>query len=139
MRAILLSCIAFLAAASSVLAGAKTYSGRTIIYYDQSHGTQVEYYSPKGRAYLWYPGNRRAVPGLWQVQGENICFQYGPNTYNPVTRTRGGKWECKPMAPHKKWMTGSCRGDVFKLATGRIPYRLIRGRAALNAVSARCR
>jgi len=77
---------------------AASYSGNTFVYYGRAHGVQVEYYSANGRNYLWYPGNRRAVPGRWKLSNKKtICFQYGGNTYNPVTRKRGGRWECKPV------------------------------------------
>ena len=49
-----------------------------------------------GKAYLWYPGNQRIVVGEWKTQADprgqsytQLCYRYGPNTYNPVTRSRG--------------------------------------------------
>ncbi len=117
---------------------AKAYSGKTKIFYERSHGIQVEYYSSSGGAYLWYPGNRGVVKGRWRRRGKQICFQYGANTYNPVTKKRGGRWECMPVAYHQKILKGSCKGDVFNLATGRIPYVLRKRRFGLVKLTAKC-
>lgn len=72
----------------------------TIKNWDDRHGTQIEYHSSDGQTWLVYPGNSRAVRGHWQVQtaGEQtqMCYRYGRNTYNPVTRRGGGSWECSP-------------------------------------------
>ncbi|MBL4556436.1 MAG: hypothetical protein JKP98_02155 [Rhodobacteraceae bacterium] len=39
------------------------YGGATYKSYSRAHGTQIEYLASNGRAYLWYPGNTRVVPG----------------------------------------------------------------------------
>lgn len=53
----------------------------------------------------------------------DVCFRYGENTYNPVTRTRGGTWGCVLsalyLAKPKKFITG----DSFGLANAkRVPF-----------------
>jgi hypothetical protein len=67
--------------------------GYTNMSHDAGHGTQVEYLSPGGSAWLWYPGNSVILPGKWKRSGENICFAYTANSYNPVTGHKGGDWE----------------------------------------------
>ena len=74
------------------------YIGRTIVYYDRGHGTQVEYYDKSG-SYLWYPGNTVILPGAWKVSAEavpggHICFRYPTSSLNPVTGVKGWDWEC---------------------------------------------
>lgn len=118
-----------------------TYAGRTGIYFGGGHGIQVEYYSPAGGAYLWYPGNRRVVAGEWQYRkGGTICFRYGPRTYNPVTRKRGGRWECSQASQQARFMRYACKGDPFGLGRqgGRLPYVLPRGKFALAGLRAKC-
>lgn len=123
----------------SANAGQKNYKNRTIVYYGGGHSVQVEYYSPKGRAYLWYPGNRRSVPGKWKISGSNICFTYGTNTYNPVTKRKGrAAFRCSPITRHANSKKYACSGDVFKLKTGRLPYVLKRGVWQLARIRRKC-
>lgn len=138
--AILLVAGAIAATANS--AAADLYSGRTVVYYERSHGTQVEYYSPTGGAHLWYPGNRRSLAGRWKIDGSGkgarICFQYGANTYNPVTGHVGGGWECSSEIRHRSIIKSSCVGDKFSLASGSIPFRMTGGAGNLAVVSGIC-
>jgi hypothetical protein len=107
----------------------------TLVSWDNSHGTQVEYLGPDGQIYLWYPGNRVVVPGKWKVatasQGTSVCFVYGPNTYNPVTKSMGGQWRCIPSGIYIFLTTAVVSGDVFRLSSGEIPF-VISGRANLS-------
>jgi hypothetical protein len=93
-----------------------------------THGTQIEYLGPGGVTYLWYPGNTIPLKGQWQVQdGTNypsICFRYGENTYNPVTGQGGGGWECGPGPAYLFEKLSVVQGDVFNLASGRLPFIL---------------
>ncbi len=57
-------------------------------------------------------------------QDQNICFRYGQNTYNPVTKTAGRRWECRLSFFHRLTAKEACTGDPFELASGKIPYRL---------------
>ena len=135
-------------------------SDATAVHYDTGHGTQVEYMSADGLAYLWYPGNRSIVPGEWHVrigprplgpgpESRNaigpyavfeqdptqpvestlyICFRYGPDTYNPVTRMRGGNWECSISPANEEWERRTHPGDPFGLSEIRqVPAVLERG------------
>ena len=100
--------------------------------YSEQHGTQIGYTSRDGAAYLWYPGNRRVVTGEWKTITDNagfgrICFRYGRDTFNPVTRVAGGDWACTPAAYFIRIETGYARGDLFNLRSGRLPFILPRG------------
>jgi hypothetical protein len=100
------------------------YSGKTVLFYDPSHGNQIEYYDPGGRCYLWYPGNRAVVAGDWRMEGEFLYFRYGTNTYNPVTNLQGGDWEQTLLRKWARTIVDAAPGDIFGLATGCIPCRL---------------
>ncbi|MES0811063.1 hypothetical protein ABLO27_16370 [Roseibium sp. SCPC15] len=115
-------------------------SGSTILFYNQAHGVQVEYFSQNGRTHLWYPGNSRSLPGKWKTEldGKLICFGYPSNSYNPVTKERGGGWKCRPMRDFQRNVRQTCKGDVFKLASGKIPYVLNKNRSQLNDLKKTC-
>lgn len=109
-----------------------------MVFHEGGHGVHVEYLSKAGRAFLWYPGNRRVVVGDWKIDGRLICFRYGPETYNLVTRRRGGSFSCSAIAAHRKIMQSQCAGDIFGLTSARIPCILSRHRSALVALQAKC-
>lgn len=106
--------------------------GRTVFYFDESHGNQIEYFAPDGRAQLWYPGNRAVVSGSWKITHNSddpnlagICFRYGANSYNPVTKEYGGKWNCSSFERHTEILpTRSIVGDIFGLSDNTIPMVL---------------
>lgn len=133
-------------------------SDSTMIAYDGSHGLQIEYLSADGEAFLWYPGNQRIVSGEWkleksetfyQAKTENgwhiprlgyfkdglkyrahskICYRYTGNTYNPVTKQRGGNWQCSgaPLLLNHKFRS-TVSGDPFNLSEGKsVPFILKR-------------
>lgn len=104
-------------------------SGNTLVSYLKprrgGHGWQYEYHSPDGKTLLWYPGNRRLVPGEWKVEAAadgspSICYRYGANTYNPVTKTGGGGWECR--AGDTRSGDTALKGDPFNLTTNGVPF-----------------
>lgn len=109
-------------------------AGKTYRIFGSRHGNQVEYFHQNGRAYLWYPGNRSAVPSLWTVREREdvrpgpgkleICFLYGPRSYNPVTRRSGGQWECERAIFMMSKIIEIVPGDIFGLASGSIPSTL---------------
>jgi len=102
------------------------------------HGTQIEYFDESGRAFLWYPGNSRAVPSSWNLRRSEsnmryqICFLYPSNSYNPLTHTRGGSPECRDLADFAKNIKDARKGDIFDLGTGRIPYKLSSASASFD-------
>lgn len=106
---------------------ARTYfSGNTIRTHDSFHGTQIEYHAPDGRAYLWYPGNKGAVPSLWKTQssgdgGVQLCYKYPSNSFNPSTQNFGGEWECGAVYVRVRTQRERVVGDPFNLRSGRVP------------------
>lgn len=109
--------------------------GYTYVTFDRGHGIQIEYFSPNSKAYLWYPGNSRAVPSLYRYMGWNydkdaatpsnistVQFLYPGASYNPVTKEYGGQWEDSPRNQRER-LVASKPGDVFNLSSGRVPYR----------------
>lgn len=109
-------------------------SGRTAKFDGPGHGTQIEFFHPNGRAYLWYPGNTAVVPSEWRIEAGGttnanavICFRYPTRSYNPVTQQFGGQWECRPSTVFGLTMTALIEGDEFNLSSGRIPRTMPRG------------
>lgn len=111
------------------------FADKTLLFYDPSHGNQIEYFAPDGKCYLWYPGNKRALPGHWRMEGDNICFLFGSNTYNPVTGEIGGNWDKRPFNHFAKTVARTADGDVHGLATGQVPHSL-QAHPALESVEA---
>jgi hypothetical protein len=101
------------------------YCGRTLLFYEDSHGNQVEYLDSDGYCYLWYPGNSGIVVGRWRSDGATIYFRYGINTFNPVTGIIGGRWEPCPIDFWSASIVEDVPGDAFKIKK-RIPFVLTR-------------
>ena len=122
-------------------AAAAGLGGRTNMTFSPSHGTQVEYLSRSGGAFLWYPGNASVVRGRWKLApspygvGTNICFAYQANSYNPATGESGGHWECEPTRIYEHNVVDSAGGDLFGLGTkGEVPFQLRPERTTLQAL-----
>lgn len=129
------------------------YHDATRVTFSPEHGTQVAYTAPDGAIHLWYPGNDVVVRGRWRlkqadrfvrsglstegyVSSTEICFVYGSNTYNPVTRAAGGSESCMPAdAPSR--MGERAEGDPFKLAGSKPPFILGRERVDLATLKRR--
>ena len=124
-----------LAALATPASAAPKLSNRTMMTYDPGHGTQVEYFDGSGRNYLWYPGNTGVVPGRWKLEGGNLCFRYGANTYNPQTNQSGGNWECQPTDIYEFDIVDQAGGDVFGLSSGAIPFVLTPGRTTIATLA----
>lgn len=114
--------------------------GYTIMTYSSGHGTQVEYYSKRGKSYLFYPGNKVVVQGKWfVVQSSNImpiglCFDYGPNTYNPVTK-QGGGLSCDDWRRVYSGIKERVRGDVLGLSKSQsVPFVLSKRKTTIDAL-----
>lgn len=97
------------------------YCGKTLLFFDLSHGNQIEYLDPNGYCYLWYPGNYIILVGRWRIDESNIYFKYGSNTFNPVTTIVGGNWEKCHVVLWSISMVDEMTGDIFEL-TERIPF-----------------
>lgn len=135
IKYVLLISLYFLTSAQLAFASGELYNGKTIIYFDKFHGVQIEYYSFAGKLYLWYPGNKTSLPGNWKIKNNSkICFRYGANTYNPVTKSRGSKWRCNNIKKHRKRIKYTCVGDVYDLSSGKLPFVLARNGFRANFV-----
>jgi len=99
------------------------YCGQTLHFYEPSHGNQVEYLDPSGRCYLWYPGNPVVLVGRWRCDESRVYFQYGGNTYNPVTGVFGGRWEPCPITLWSASIVEAAPGDILGLERG-LPFVL---------------
>lgn len=99
------------------------YCGRTLLFYEGSHGNQVEYLDSDGYCYLWYPGNSCILVGRWRSDGAFIYFQYGTNTYNPVLGVRGGQWEPCPISFWSISIVEDVPGDALNIKK-RMPFVL---------------
>ena len=120
----------------------KMLVGKTWLSYDGRHGTQVTFIAADGRAFLWYPGNTVILPSRWTIserkdsflyrhpggagqsfhmlQTAVICFQYGPNTYNPVTGNRS-RPECGTPGTWQRTHFDERPGDPLGLARMKAP------------------
>ncbi len=126
--------------ASSAVLTEAGLAGRTVLFYDSGHGTQVEYFGTDGRVFLWYPGNARILPGAWKIERGDICFAYRGTTYNPVTKVVStGNFQCRPFARFASEGTvESAPGDVLGLSRRTAaPFSLPRRRTSLQALAAR--
>src|SRR5262249_25017042 len=125
-------------------------SNTTTLSYSPQHGTQVSYSADDGRIFLWYPGNPEILHGNWRTceermgsqleSGERIsipigkvCFQYGPNTYNPVTGAVGDVWECSIAGRLEETLVERRRGDVLGLMKrASVPFVLPKEQTTIN-------
>ena len=104
--------------------------GQTYLSFSQAHGFQVTYIASRNLSWLWYPGNATALQGQYKldvIRGLNaICWRYASNTRNPVLNTSGGSFACQELDLSRKSIVARLRGDPFRLASGRVLYRLER-------------
>lgn len=112
--------------------------GKTLLFNDDIHGTQVEYYAADGSAYLWYPGNEEVVRSSYRedtAAGET-CFDYATNVFNPDNGEYGGVREwCDPTEIFWDKASQSAEGDIFGLETRtRVPFVLDRLFTTLEAL-----
>ncbi|MBY0337671.1 MAG: hypothetical protein K2X11_13715 [Acetobacteraceae bacterium] len=127
------------------------FADRTRMSFMPIHGTQVAYTAPDGRVFLWYPGNGVILPGRWGIaEGASVhpwagippgtqfvCFQYGPNTFNPATGAVGGQPQCQQVDIFRRWQVEDAPGDVFGLSRRATPpFVLPRERTSLAVLAA---
>lgn len=123
MRQQILAAVLLLAAHSSV--SAASLANKTQQSFSPGHGMQIEYLAADGATWLWYPGNTKVLPGQWKTEGADLCFRYGKNTYNPVTKHKGDGWECAPLKVYNQTIVTSTKGDIFGLAgRKKVPFDL---------------
>lgn len=102
---------------------AKHLVGKTVVFFDEFHGTQVAFFETTGREHLWYPGNRRSLLGFWKTTpDQQICFRYPNSGINPATGVAGPAWECSSIRRHSARIVEITDGDVFNLSSGQIPF-----------------
>jgi hypothetical protein len=130
LATVLMLCCVPIAAANDTLSYDEVkaiFAGQTAMSYDSTHGTQVEYLSTTGSAYLLYPGNTTIVKGQWRLnrtdeQGVfNLCFRYPGNSYNPATGQAGGQWECQIAGFYYQSLAELKAGDFLGLARSSTP------------------
>lgn len=118
------------------------------------HGTQVSYATADGRSYLWYPGNKVVLAGRWKVEDRSIevrrggeivaiknqpriCYDYGPNTYNPATGNTSGR-ECSNFINLRITSGESQTGDIFGLTRRKaVPFVLSKEPTTIDSLKAR--
>lgn len=101
------------------------YCCKTLLFYERSHGNQIEFLDSDGYCYLWYPGNSGICVGRWRADDTFIYFRYGINTYNPITGTIGGSWEPFQFNRWSNSIVEDVDGDVLGLKK-RMPFVLTR-------------
>ncbi|WP_254513914.1 hypothetical protein [Anatilimnocola floriformis] len=99
------------------------YCGKTLLFRSPGHGNQIEYLDQDGYCYLWYPGNTVILTGKWRIDETSIYFQYGTDTYNPVTNVHGGGWEEQSFDEWSNDIVDQETGDLFGIKRG-LPFVL---------------
>jgi hypothetical protein len=133
-----LALVLLLLVAGATASMAQQLGNYTNMMRDREHGTQIEYLTTNGKAFLWYPGNDVILEGRWKREGSEMCFRYGENTYNPATGQQGGGWECMPFDIYWWVVEERMPGDIFGLATrGAAPFKLDPKRTTLEKLLAR--
>lgn len=108
------------------------FCNRTLHLFDGGHGNQIEFFSPDGTSYLWYPTDPVPVPGEWRMERaaeggvDLICFRYPEWSFDPVNNIYGGEWSCAPFVLFLSTRVpgGDLQGDPFGLSTGEFPFPL---------------
>lgn len=115
------------------------YKGVTVMTYKKPYGTQVEYFSPNGKTFLWYPGNRDVVRGEWKAnKGQDgypqTCFRYQSNSVNPYTKVPGGNWQCAQSIYFMFTDVQRIKGDAFGLAQ-QLPFKLSKRKTSFQRLA----
>lgn len=115
------------------------YAGNTVMTYNKPYGTQVEYFAPNGKTYLWYPGNRAIVRGEWKVnKGKDgfpqTCFRYQANSVNPYTKVPGGQWQCAQSIYIMFTDIQRVKGDALGLSKG-LPFKLSKRKTSFKKLA----
>jgi hypothetical protein len=113
---------------------AAMFADRTTLSYSRAHGNQVEHTSADGRAFLWYPGNARVLPGRWKVENGRICYAYEGVTLNPVTGAQGPGYECELLWRHEMVTVETVAGDPLGLSRRTEPPGVLPQHPGLQSV-----
>jgi hypothetical protein len=115
----------------TVQEGYALFRNQTVRSYTKQHGNQISYKDAQGNSYLWYPENKKILKGQWKIERQNvggqdmtvICYNYGQNTYNPVTKKRGGVFRCQPIWLSVATISEKAEGDIFNLSSrDKVPF-----------------
>ena len=103
------------------------FAFHTFLSYDSSHGVQIEYMSGDGGAYLWYPGEDKAISGEWRVLGDEVCFNYPGYGFDIVPDVPPGETHCMTIAYFFETTLAKIENDPFVLSAGGVPFKLSPG------------
>lgn len=99
-------------------------------------GTQLEFLANDGWSYLWYPGNRGVVRGQWTLHHwydkYAVCFRYGAATLKPKTKDPRDSFDCTLLSDYAPTVTELVEGDPFNLASGQLPFVLVRDKTTID-------
>ena len=101
--------------------------GWTSVLQHPVQGTQIMYFGPSGKAYLWSTRSAQVEEGRYYLGmiEFTICFKFGADRYNPVTGLPAGRSECTSRLQLADLVTEKVEGDVFNLvAGGAVPFAL---------------
>lgn len=114
------------AQADTVAAVFELLCDRTLHYYDDGVGNQIEYTSADGAAFLWFNGMTEVITGAWEVLENTpgqieICYTYDPQPVAPE-----GEVFCHDYAAWQVTIqeNGIRDGDPYALSSGQVPFNL---------------
>jgi hypothetical protein len=137
MRLFLLTAATFMVLATTAHA---QLAGWTNLLQHPVQGSQIMYFGPSGKAYLWSLRSAEIEVGRYYsgMMENTTCFKFGPDRYNPVTGLPAGRSECTPRPQFANLVTEQARGDVFNLAGRRdAPFALGGSRLTLAQAARR--
>lgn len=102
--------------------------GRTVHYYSDAIGNQIEFTDPDGNAYLWHPfGQGELVVGSWRLVfadggQDQVCYTYPKDSFGPGSAEE----HCFTYADlvDDVPLDGIRDGDPYALSTGEAPFAL---------------
>ena len=102
--------------------------GRTVHFYSDFVGNQIEFTDPDGNAYLWHPiGDGGVIAGTWRLEhpqgGEvEVCYHYPDDSFGPG----GGGDHCFTYLDllDDIPLDGIRDGDPYNLSSGAAPFAL---------------
>lgn len=112
----------------------------TVLTYSPEYGTQIENLGGYMYTQLWFPGNTGIVGGSWKtVRGHGdqlplICFKYPTNSIDPVTKTKGGRWECTEGLVYLADADEIVVGNPLGLSPSGPPFVLKKSKTTIEAV-----
>ena len=128
MVAALLSLLFSSAPAAAQHSSRGALGGHTFLSYDATHGVQIEYMDKNGRAFLWYPEEKRVMKGVWRLKAPNeICFAYPGHASSEKLGVGLDGWICMTMRSFYDTTLAKRPDDPFSLASGDVPFVISKG------------